>query len=223
MTDPVSRETTPPVEPPEPSAVARGVFGDSLAGAVRFAALLADAGVVRGLIGPRETPRLWERHLVNCALLADGIPAGDTVADVGSGAGLPGVVLALRRPDLDVTLIEPLQRRAAFLSEAVVELELTRVEVVRARAEDLHGTRTFATVVSRAVAPLPRLLGWCLPLVAPGGQLLAMKGAAARRELDEAAPMLRRMWGGPAEVVQFGRAGDPPTTAIRVAAPVRRG
>lgn len=223
MTDPVSRETAPS-EPPRPPEVARGVFGDSLPQAVRYAELLADAGVVRGLIGPREAPRLWERHLLNCAVLADGIPDGAVVADVGSGAGLPGVVLALRRPDLTVTLVEPLQRRSEFLAEVVDALSLDRVEVVRARAEELHGARSFQTVVSRAVAPLPRLLGWCLPLVAPGGQMLAMKGASAEEELGKAASTLRRLKAGPAEVVWFGQEIlDPPTTAIRVAASVRQG
>jgi 16S rRNA (guanine527-N7)-methyltransferase len=221
MTDPVSRETP---EPPDPPEVARGVFGDSLDAAVRYAGLLADAGVVRGLIGPRETARLWERHLLNCAVLADGIPASDTLADVGAGAGLPGMVLALRRPDLTVTLVEPLQRRVDFLTEAVTELGLDRVEVVRARAEDLHGTRAFGSVVSRAVAPLSRLLRWCLPLVATGGQMLAMKGASAEQELDGAQGTLRRLNAGPASVVWFGQdVLDPPTTAIRVAASVRRG
>ncbi|HET7357684.1 MAG TPA: 16S rRNA (guanine(527)-N(7))-methyltransferase RsmG [Nocardioidaceae bacterium] len=204
--------------------MARGVFGDSLDAAVRYAGLLADAGVVRGVIGPRETDRLWERHLLNCAVLADGIPAGDTVVDIGSGAGLPGLVLALRRPDLTVTLVEPLQRRVDFLVEALSELDLAGVEVVRARAEDLHGVRSFASVVSRAVAPLPRLLRWCLPLVAPGGQMLAMKGASAEQELDGAQGTLRRLKAGRAGVVRFGEdVLDPPTTAIRVAASVRRG
>lgn len=221
MTDPVSRETP---EPPDPPEVARGVFGDSLDTAVRYAGLLADAGVVRGLIGPRETARLWERHLLNCAVLADGIPAGGTVADVGSGAGLPGLVLAVHRPDLTVTLVEPLQRRVDFLTEAVTELGLDRVEVVRARAEDLHEIRSFGTVVSRAVAPLSRLLGWCLPLVASGGQMLAMKGASAEQELEGVQGTLRRLKAGPAAVVWFGQGVlDPPTTAIRVAASVRRG
>ena len=210
--DDVSRET------PDPPEVARRVFGISLPVAVRYAALLGDAGVVRGLIGPRETPRLWERHLVNCALLAEGIGAKASVADIGSGAGLPGMVLALCRPDMTVTLVEPLQRRAEFLTEAVATLGLNRVEVVRARAEDLHGQRRFDVVVSRAVAPLTKLLRWCLPLTMSDGQVLAMKGASAERELADAQIVLRRLNAGPADVVRYG-AGiiDPPTTAIRVA------
>ena len=207
----VSRET------PDPPEIARRVFGVSLPIAARYAALLADAGVVRGLIGPRETARLWDRHLLNCALLAEGIGENATVADIGSGAGLPGVVLAVCRSDLSLTLVEPLQRRSEFLAEAVASLGLDRVEVVRARAEELHGTRRFDVVVSRAVAPLPKLLGWSLPLVAPGGQVLAIKGASAERELTNARTALRRLKAGPAEVVRFGTGIiDPPTTAIRV-------
>jgi 16S rRNA (guanine527-N7)-methyltransferase len=216
--DDVSRET------PDPPAVARRVFGSALPVAVRYAELLAGAGVVRGLIGPRETSRLWERHLVNCALLADGIEAGVTVADIGSGAGLPGLVLAVCRPDLTLTLVEPLQRRAEFLTEAVAILGFDRVEVVRARAEDLQAGPRYDVVVSRAVAPFRKLVGWCLPLAMPGGQVLAMKGASADAELAEARTVLRRLKAGPAEVIRFGvGVADPPTAAIRVAKSVPRG
>ena len=141
-------------------AVAQGVFATSLPQAVQFADQLATHGVVRGLIGPREVPRLWDRHLVNCALLGEGIPTDADVCDIGSGAGLPGLVLALSRPDLQVTLVEPLLRRTTFLSESVLALGLDNVEVVRARAEDLHGCRTFSVVTSRAcllyTSPSPR-------------------------------------------------------------------
>jgi 16S rRNA (guanine527-N7)-methyltransferase len=185
--------------------------------AAAYADLLATDGVLRGLIGPREAPRLWERHLVNCAVLADAIPEGADVVDLGSGAGLPGLVLAIRRPDLRVTLVEPLLRRTTFLDEAVAALGLDRVEVVRARAEDLHGQRDFAVVTSRAVAPLPRLLDWSMPLVRPGGVLLAMKGATAPDELAGAAADLRRWSAGAAEVLSLGGdLIDPPTTVIRV-------
>jgi 16S rRNA (guanine527-N7)-methyltransferase len=160
----------------------------------RYAALLATDGVVRGLIGPREAPRLWDRHLLNCALLAELVPQDSTVCDIGSGAGLPGVVLAIARPDLRVTLVEPLLRRTAFLDEVVTELGLDRVEVVRARAEALHGARTFDVVTSRAVAPLGRLLDWSMPLVAPAGALVAMKGSSVRAEVEEARADLER-WG----------------------------
>ena len=157
--DDVSRET-----PPVPDS-ARGVFADRWELAAAYADLLATAGVTRGLIGPRETARLWDRHLLNCAALTEVLPEGATVCDIGSGAGLPGLVVAIRRPDLRVTLVEPLLRRTTFLAEAVETLGLDNVEVVRDRAEQLHGTRRFQVVTSRAVAPLPRLLAWSMPLV----------------------------------------------------------
>ncbi len=161
------------------------MFASRLPLAERYAGWLADAGVVRGLIGPREVPRLWERHLLNCAVVTDAIPDGATVADIGSGAGLPGLVLALRRPDLRVTLVEPLLRRTTFLEEVVSDLGLDQVEVVRGRAEELHGTREFDVVTSRAVAPLEKLLGWCLPLCGPSGIVLAMKGSSAAEEVAQ--------------------------------------
>ena len=140
---------------------------DRLPLAVAYADLLATEGVVRGLIGPREAPRLWDRHLLNCAVLGEAVPQDATVCDIGSGAGLPGLVLAIARPDLRVTLVEPLLRRTTFLEEVVSALSLPHVEVVRGRADDLHGVRTFDVVTSRAVAPLERLLQWSMPLVVP--------------------------------------------------------
>ena len=194
----VSRET-----PPVPAG-ARGVFSDALPLAERVAHLLATDGVVRGLIGPREVPRLWERHLVNCALLGLGVPRGVTVADVGSGAGLPGLVLAIGRPDLHLTLVEPLLRRSTFLTEAVEHLALANVEVVRDRAEALHGHRSFDVVTSRAVAPLDRLTRWCLPLVMPGGRMLAMKGSSAADEVARSGAVIHRLGGRRASVVRYG-------------------
>ncbi|WP_376707657.1 16S rRNA (guanine(527)-N(7))-methyltransferase RsmG [Nocardioides alcanivorans] len=135
--------------------------------AERYAAWLADAGTVRGLIGPREVPRLWERHLVNCAVLADAIPEGVRVCDIGSGAGLPGLVLAIVRPDLDITLVEPLLRRTTFLTEVVDDLGLDQVTVWRGRADEFAEKHAFDVVTSRAVAPLDRLLTWSMPLVSP--------------------------------------------------------
>jgi 16S rRNA (guanine527-N7)-methyltransferase len=160
--------------------------------AERYAELLATDGVVRGLIGPREAPRLWDRHLLNCAVLADLLPMGATVCDVGSGAGLPGLVVGIARPDLSVTLVEPLLRRTTFLEEVVAALGLSHVEVVRGRADALHGTRTFDVVTSRAVAPLGRLLEWSMPLVAPSGALVAMKGSSAADEVEAARTELDR-------------------------------
>jgi 16S rRNA (guanine527-N7)-methyltransferase len=208
----VPRETSPP------SAVAAQLFGHRLPVAEAYAELLEGTGLVRGLIGPREVPRLWDRHLLNCAVLSDLLPPRCRVADVGSGAGLPGLVLAIRRPDLAVTLIEPLLRRATFLQEAVEHLELTNVEVQRARAEDLRGRRSFYAVTARAVAPLPRLLDWSMPLVEPGGSLLAMKGSSAAAEVTGAAVALRR-WDTHAEVLSIGESLiSPPATVVRVVA-----
>lgn len=196
------------------------MFGARLEMAQRYADLLASAGLERGLIGPREAPRLWERHLLNCAVLGRLVPTGATVADLGSGAGLPGIPVALARPDLRVTLVEPLLRRSTFLVEVVAELNLTHVEVVRGRAEDLHGERQFDVVTSRALAPLPRLVAWSMPLVREGGLLLAMKGANVEQELESAAEELRRLAGSSPDVVHIG---EPelllPTTVLRVEAP----
>lgn len=212
--DHVSRET------PSAPDVARRVFAsERLPLAERYAELLATDGVLRGLIGPREAPRLWERHLVNCALLADQVPEGATVADLGSGAGLPGVVLAIARPDLRVTLVEPLLRRTAFLEEVVADLGLaSTVEVVRGRAEVLHGTRRFAVVTSRALAPLERLLGWSMPLVEPTGALLAMKGSSVTEEIAAARDVLDRLGCAEPEVRLVGEdAGSSTTQVVRVA------
>jgi 16S rRNA (guanine527-N7)-methyltransferase len=186
---------------------ARALFpAERLALVERYWSLLATDGVVRGLIGPREVPRLWDRHLVNCGLLATALPRGASVADIGSGAGLPGLVVAIARPDLSVTLVEPLLRRTGFLDEVVVGLALANVEVVRARADALHGRRSFDVVTARAVAPLERLLGWCMPLVAPSGSLVAMKGESAEAEIDGARALLRTL-GCADPVVEVLRAG----------------
>ncbi len=168
------------------------MFGTGLATAMRYADLLVGSGTDRGLIGPREHERIWDRHLLNCAVLAEGIPAEAVVYDVGSGAGLPGLALAIARPDIDLVLVEPLERRAAFLVEAIEVLGLDRVRVARSRADDLAGP-VADVVTARAVAPLDRLARWCLPLVRAGGSLLAMKGARAEAELTAAEPVLRHL------------------------------
>lgn len=168
------------------------------------------------MIGPREVPRLWSRHVLNCAVIAGLFPRATTVCDVGSGAGLPGLVLALARPDLSICLVEPLLRRTTFLREVVEELGLRNVEVVRARAEELHGVRRFEVVTSRAVAPLDRLLTWCWPLVAPDGAMLALKGGSALEEVERHRSLLERV-GVVAEVEQYGAdVTDPPTTVVRI-------
>ena len=200
--------------PPE----ARRVFAsDRLVLAERYTELLATEGVLRGLIGPREAPRLWERHVLNSAVLGEAVPDGASVCDIGTGAGLPGLVLAIARPDLAVTLVEPLLRRTTFLDEVVAELELSHVTVVRGRAEDLHGTATFDVVTSRAVAPLERLLGWSMPLVSPTGATVAMKGRSVRDEIAETRGFLTTWRCGEPEVFEVGAALlDPPTTVVRV-------
>jgi 16S rRNA (guanine527-N7)-methyltransferase len=162
--------------------------------------------VTRGLIGPRETERLWERHLLNCAVVAELLPERGELVDIGSGAGLPGVVLAMLRPSLQVVLLEPLLRRSVFLEECVAELGLSNATVVRARAEDraLIFRGGFDVATARAVAPLDRLVGWAAPLLRPGGQLLAIKGQSAEEELAAARAVLARLGVRSAEVLQAG-------------------
>jgi 16S rRNA (guanine527-N7)-methyltransferase len=193
------------------------VFAERIGLATRYAQLLSTDGVTRGLIGPREAPRLWDRHLLNCAVLTELLDKDLDVCDIGSGAGLPGLVVAIRRPDLRVTVVEPLLRRSSFLAEVVATLGLTNVEVLRARAEELHGQRDFSVVTSRAVAPLPRLLDWCMPLVRGGGEMLAMKGSSAAEEIQQSTRELRRWGAGIAQVVSVGRdVIDPQATVIRI-------
>jgi 16S rRNA (guanine527-N7)-methyltransferase len=216
MSDPGSE---PELEPEPPAAVE--IFGDRLSLARTYARLLATDGVVRGVIGPRETGRLWTRHLLNCAAPSVLIPAGARVVDVGSGAGLPGVVLAIARPDCQVVLLEPLERRVRFLIEVVDLLGLTNCRVVRGRAQDAPAdARGADVVVSRAVAPLGRLAGWCAVLARPGGLILALKGSTAQEELrrdaaEVAAAGLRRTTvvrldgaAGPTHVVRAERGPD---------------
>jgi 16S rRNA (guanine527-N7)-methyltransferase len=208
-------------EPPsEFAAVAASVFGERLGLARDFARLLVTDGVVRGLIGPREAPRIWERHLINCAVIAELIPKGASVVDVGSGAGLPGIVLAVARPDLSITLVEPLARRTTFLTEVVTALGLdATVQVVRGRAEDVvDGPPAGADVVTaRAVAALDRLAGWCLPLAHVGGRLLALKGASAADEVTEHRAAVAEL-GGSEPVVHTCGEGliDPPATVVEI-------
>ncbi|MFI0238441.1 16S rRNA (guanine(527)-N(7))-methyltransferase RsmG [Streptomyces sp. NPDC016845] len=203
--------------PPAPEQ-ARAVFGDRFADAVRYAELLADAGVQRGLIGPREVPRLWERHILNCAVLSEVVPEGVTVCDVGSGAGLPGIPLALVRPDLKITLLEPLLRRTTFLTEVVELLGLDHVTVVRGRAEEVLGKLTPVHVVTaRAVAPLDRLAAWGVPLLRPYGEMLALKGDTAEVELKNAGSALSKLGAVETSVLHVGEgAVDPLSTVVRV-------
>ncbi|TCK27661.1 16S rRNA (guanine(527)-N(7))-methyltransferase RsmG [Pseudonocardia endophytica] len=223
-----SSETT--AEPlPEPPPVAGSVFGDRLPLAVRYVEHLATSGVERGLIGPREHGRLWDRHVLNCAVLGELVPDGAKVVDVGSGAGLPGIPLALARPDLHIVLIEPLARRVDWLDEVVADLGLT-VAVERGRAEEKVVVRRWEgadVVTARAVGPLARLTRLCLPLVRPGGSMLVLKGESAAEEIERDRADVRAVGGSDPRVLRCGAdVVDPPTTVVaidREAAPRRSG
>ena len=203
----------------EPPSEAVTIFGDRVALAERYAAHLVGSGVERGLLGPREAPRIWERHILNCAVVAELLPDGARTVDIGSGAGLPGIPLALARPDLSMVLVEPLARRVDWLREVVEDLELP-VTIERGRAEE-PGVRArwegADVVTARAVAPLARLAGWALPLLRPGGVMLALKGASADTEVVRDAVAVRRLGGGEPRTVRCG-AGlvDPPSTVVVV-------
>ncbi|MEV7397961.1 16S rRNA (guanine(527)-N(7))-methyltransferase RsmG [Aeromicrobium sp. NPDC092404] len=181
--------------------------------AERYAHLLSTDGVVKGLIGPREVPRIWDRHVMNSAVVVPRVPHAATVADIGTGAGLPGLVWAIARPDLSVTLVEPLLRRTRFLEDVVGELGLDNVTVLRARAEEVH--ETYDVVTARAVAPLDKLGRWCLPLVKKNGVLLALKGRTAQEEVTAATATLHRL-GARTIVVATYANGDVPTTVVEV-------
>lgn len=198
---------TAPV-PATPDVGAR-IFGDRLPLAERYVALLADTGISHGLIGPREGPRLWERHVLNCAVIEQAITMhepGQRVIDVGSGAGLPGIVLAIVRPDLEVHLVEPLSRRTAWLTDTVRTLGLPNAIVHTARAEALWGKVAAPWVTARAVAGITRLAEWTLPLLTSGGSVLALKGTNARSEIEEHAAALRRLGVTDLAVEDYGSA-----------------
>jgi 16S rRNA (guanine527-N7)-methyltransferase len=202
---------------PVPESAA-SVFGAALPAAVTYAGILATRGVEQGLLGPREVPRIWSRHMLNCAVVAELIePRPGTLLDLGSGAGLPGLVLALVLPGTAVTLLEPMERRCRFLTECVTELGLANVTVLRARAEDV--TIRTHVVTARAVAPLPHLAELAMGLVRPGGMVLAIKGRTAAEELKAAGPVLRRLGARDARVVRAGQGKvDPATTVVRFSA-----
>jgi 16S rRNA (guanine527-N7)-methyltransferase len=197
---------------------AADVFGGALEQARQYAELLATDGVTRGLIGPRETERLWDRHLLNCAVVAELLPERGVLVDIGSGAGLPGVVLAMLRPSLEVILLEPLLRRAVFLEECVAKLGLSNATVLRARAEEKAAAHIKADIATaRAVAPLDRLVAWAAPLLRPGGELLAIKGQSAAEEIEAAQGVLSRLGVRSAEVLQAGHGRViSATTVVRV-------
>lgn len=195
------------------------VFGERVDLAVGYVDLLATHGVERGLIGPREVERLWERHVLNSAVIGERIPAGATVVDVGSGAGLPGVPLAIARPDLDIVLLEPMARRVDWLTEVAEKLELP-ISIVRGRAEERSVREQVGgadVVTARAVAPLARLAGWCLPLVRPGGFLVALKGASAGAEIERDGESVRKAGGTSPELAECGKAVlEVPSTVVLI-------
>ena len=211
-----SRDRPAPALPPPPEA-ATAVFGERLSSARRYAELLADVGVEWGLVGPRELGRIWDRHLLNCGAVAELVEPGERVADIGSGAGLPGIPLAIAQPGLRVVLVESLLRRAEFLAMVVADLGLD-VEVVRGRAEDAavrEAAGACDAVTSRAVASLDKLAKWSLPLLRPGGRMLAIKGERASDELREHRRVLDRLGAADVRVVECGVSYlSPPTTVV---------
>ncbi|PAT07697.1 16S rRNA (guanine(527)-N(7))-methyltransferase RsmG [Corynebacterium hadale] len=197
-------------------AIARTVFGDRLGLAEQYRESLATVAAQRGFIGPKEVDRLWGRHILNCAVAAEAFAEGARIADIGSGAGLPGIPLAIARPDLDVTLIEPLLKRSTYLGEVTEQLGLDNVTVIRGRAEEQQRGQ-FDAVTSRAVAPLGKLAGWSLPLAKHGGVMVAMKGASVSEELERDAAQIRKAGGGEATISQVGEGLlEQPTTLITI-------
>lgn len=188
-----------------------------------FASILADTGVSHGLIGPREVPILWERHILNCAVIESAFPEGARLIDVGSGAGLPGIALAIARADVHVQLVEPMQRRTDWLQSTVDELALDNVTVHRGRAEEFHGELMAPFVTARAVARLDKLARWCFPLVEDQGRLVAMKGRSAEEELAATMKALRKLGLSGAEVTRHGQGIlDEPTLTVECTVSHRR-
>ena len=177
----------PELEPIEAAAV----FGDRIDLARGYAAALVRDSDLLGLLGPREMPRLWSRHILNSAVVAELVPSGKTVCDIGSGAGLPGIPMAIVLPDTLFTLIEPMERRSDWLISVIDELGLKNVEVIRARAEEVGEVFDIAT--ARAVSALPKLLRMCIPLVRQGGEILALKGSKAADEIEEAKRIQKKL------------------------------
>lgn len=202
------------MELPPRGAVAQ--FGERLDLAERYIHHLSTTGVEWGLIGPREVPRLWDRHVLNCAVVAELVPFAAEVVDVGSGAGLPGLPLVIARPDLRVTLLEPLERRCRWLSMVAADLGLP-VEVVRGRADEVVGAVSGDVVTARAVAALDKLARWLVPLLNPGGAVLALKGRSAADEVEKAAKTLRGLRIREVDIMTCGQEVlDEPTTVVRL-------
>ena len=201
---------------PSPSELAQ-YFGADYPLMARFAAMLAAEGIEWGMIGPREADRIWSRHILNCAALHEVAPNEGDLLDLGSGAGLPGVVLAIQRPKQLIHLLEPLERRQRWLRHVVEELGLPNVRLIAAKAQQVAGTLSVAAVVTRAVAPLDNLLEWSAPLLAGGGQLLALKGAKAAAEVEAVRPAQRKRWQWPPTINQITTIPNiQPSTIVRI-------
>ena len=201
----------------EPSEEVRELFGMAFSAAEHFADMLVDEGELRGLVGPRELPRLWSRHLVNSAAVVPFLPSRGAVADVGSGAGFPGIVVALLRPDLEITLIETMERRVDWLDDVVTELDLDNVTIRRARAEEVKDR--YDAVTARAVANLSKLVRLTAPLLRQGGSLLALKGQKAEAEVQDAKYVIKKAKLLPAVVHEVVTPGDEVTRVVEVRRP----
>ncbi|MDR6638642.1 16S rRNA (guanine(527)-N(7))-methyltransferase RsmG [Paenarthrobacter nitroguajacolicus] len=196
---------------------AEKIFGERLDLAKRYVEHLATSGTERGLIGPREIPRLWSRHVLNCAVIESAIAMDSHVADVGSGAGLPGLCLAIARPDLELTLIEPLERRVIWLQEIVDDLGLDNVTIMRTRAELAVGLVDADVVTARAVSALSNLAGLTIPLLNGRGEVVAIKGRSAGEEIEKAKKVIRKLGGVETSVVVCGQELlEEPTTVVRI-------
>jgi len=201
----------------EETLAAEKIFGDRLDLAKRYVQHLASSGIERGLLGPREVPRLWSRHVLNCAVIESVMERDVEVADVGSGAGLPGLCLAIARPDLKLTLIEPLERRCIWLSEVIDDLGLDNVTVMRGRAEQMVDAVNARYVTARAVSALTNLAGLTIPLLHGKGELIAIKGRSAAEEIEKASKAIRKLGGKETEVLTLGEdLLAEPTTVVRI-------
>lgn len=202
---------------PAPPRLAAEIFGERLPLAIQYADLLVTTGITHGLLGPREAPKVWERHIVNCAMAESLLPHRTRLIDIGSGAGLPGVALAIARPDLKVTLVEPLARRTDWLQKTIDDLGLSQVTVHRARAEDLAGLIQAPVVTARAVAKIEQLVKWSWPLLPDGGRLLALKGQSAAEELAEAQARIGQLGVQSSAVRSLGvDVLDPPVRVVEI-------
>lgn len=194
----MNEEFKPEIEP----SAAEAIFGAGVDQARRYAQALIRDGDELGLLGPRELPKLWTRHILNSAVVAELLVAGETVADVGSGAGLPGIPMAIARPEISFTLIEPMERRSNWLKEQVRDLGLQNVSVLRARAEEVG--QVFDVVTARAVSALPKLLRLTVPLTRDGGRILALKGSKAADEIAESKNLVKKLKIEGFEIVHTG-------------------